>query len=119
MLQGEKNGLSFYRGGSPGGRVAILLHGLGATKEVWTASFPFLDKLWEEEQWIAPDLPGHGGSRGSPYPNSYGAYAAAVSSLVEPDSEVVILGHSLGGVIALALGSGWFGVNIQSVHAFR
>jgi len=63
---------------------------------------------------VVPDLPGHGGS--SPLPRySFDTLAAAVADAVRSDEELVVLGHSLGGVVALALASGSFGVQPRGV----
>lgn len=86
----------------------MLLHGLGATGEVWREVVP----RWPGS-WIVPDLPGHG--RSDPLTRySFGALAAAVAPAI-PDGPVAVLGHSLGGVVALALASGWFGVRVRAV----
>jgi len=64
--------------------------------------------------WLAPDLPGHGGSRPlSGY--TFDALAGAVAGLVGADTGTVVLGHSLGGVVGLALASGGFPVSVQAV----
>ena len=63
-----------------------------------------------------PDLPGHG--RSAPAPGacySFGGLAAAVATAVEPGVDLVVIGHSLGGAVALALASGWFGVQPSAV----
>ena len=84
------------RGGESGTTTVLLLHGLGATAEVWdglTAVLP--------GSWVAPDLPGHGAS--APLPDySFAAVAAAVADLVDP-AGTVVLGHSFGGVVGLHL----------------
>ncbi len=65
-------------------------------------------------RWVTPDLPGHG--RSSRLPRyTVGDLAAAVAASVPPASRVVVLGHSLGGVVALALASGAFGVPVSAV----
>jgi len=65
-------------------------------------------------RWVAPDLPGHGGSPpASTY--SFGGLAVAVAGVVQPGDDVVVIGHSLGGVVGLALASGWFGVRMRTV----
>ncbi|MFI1989003.1 alpha/beta fold hydrolase [Actinoplanes sp. NPDC020271] len=87
-------------GGGTGEPLLLLLHGLGATGDVWSAWSPLLEKHWPG-RWLAPDLPGHGNS--PPLPEySFDALAEAVAPLVEP-GRTVLLGHSLGGVVALAL----------------
>jgi pimeloyl-ACP methyl ester carboxylesterase len=100
-------------GAGSGEPVLLLLHGLGATADVWEGWRPVLAQRWPG-RWLAPDLPGHGGS--VPLPRySFGGLAAAVADLLDPAARTVVLGHSLGGVVGLALGSGWFGVAVDTV----
>lgn len=101
-------------GGPKGdGRVLVLLHGMGTTREVWRPLVRVLESEWEG-RWIAPDLRGHGRS---PRARSYslGEHALDVVETVRahvPDASMIsVLGHSMGGVIALALGSEWFGLH--------
>jgi pimeloyl-ACP methyl ester carboxylesterase len=99
--------------GGSGEPLAVLLHGLGATGDVWLGGRPGLEQRWPG-RWVAPDLPGHGGSPPlSAY--SFDGFAAAVAGAVPPGAEPVVLGHSLGGVVALALASGRFGVRVRAV----
>jgi len=101
------------QGGGAGEPVLLLLHGLGATGDVWDGWSALLDERWPG-RWMAPDLPGHGGS--DPLTRySFGAVAACVANLVQPADRVSVLGHSMGGVVGLALASGWFGVQVDSV----
>jgi pimeloyl-ACP methyl ester carboxylesterase len=91
----------------------MLLHGLGATGDVWSGWWPLLAGRWQGG-WLAPDLPGHGGSpRLAAY--TFDGFAAAVAGLVQPGTRVVVLGHSLGGVVGLALAGGGFPVRVQAV----
>jgi pimeloyl-ACP methyl ester carboxylesterase len=91
----------------------VLLHGLGATGDVWDGWRPLLARLWPG-RWLAPDLPGHGGS--PPLARyTFGGLAAAVAGAVQPGVRVVVLGHSLGGVVGLALADGSFPVHVQAV----
>ena len=65
-------------------------------------------------RWLAPDLPGHGGSR--PLASyTFGTLAAAVAGIAGAGARTVVLGHSLGGVVGLALASGAFAVPVQAV----
>jgi pimeloyl-ACP methyl ester carboxylesterase len=99
--------------GGDGQPLLLLLHGLGATAEVWEGWRPLLAERWPG-RWVAPDLPGHGGS--APLARySFGSLAAAVADLVGAADRTVVLGHSLGGVVGLALGSGWFGAGVDTV----
>jgi pimeloyl-ACP methyl ester carboxylesterase len=91
----------------------VLLHGLGATGDVWNAWRPLLAQRWPGS-WLAPDLPGHGGS--PPLPEySFGGLAEAVAVAVGSGASAVVLGHSLGGAVGLALAGGGFGVRVQAV----
>jgi pimeloyl-ACP methyl ester carboxylesterase len=101
--------------GGTGGPALLMLHGLGASAEVWNGLIPLVSERWRG-QWLAPDLPGHGRSAVL-RSYSYGSAAAAVSACLPPDEEVVVLGHSFGGVIGLVLASGWYGVRIRMVVA--
>ena len=99
--------------GGDDGPLLVLLHGLGATADVWRPLISRLPEAWGG-RWIAPDLPGHGGS--APLQRySFGTLASAVATTVGPAQPVTIVGHSLGGVIGLALASGWFGVSVETV----
>lgn len=91
-------------------RTLLLLHGLGATGAVWDPMRERLPDGWAHA--VAPDLEGHGAA-GWTDRYSFGAYAAHAAALVDPAHELVVLGHSMGGVVALALASGWFGVQPQ------
>src|SRR5262245_24980951 len=104
--------LRAHQGGS-GEPLLVLLHGLGATSDVWSRWRPLLPRRWPGA-WLAPDLPGHGGSE--PLAGySCGGVAAAVARIVPPAASIVVLGHSLGGVVGLALASGTFSVRVQAV----
>jgi pimeloyl-ACP methyl ester carboxylesterase len=62
---------------------------------------------------LAPDLPGHGGSRPlSRY--TFDELAAAIAGITA-DAPTVVLGHSLGGVVGLALASDAFSTPVQAV----
>ena len=97
--------LHVERGGN--GPLLVLLHGLGATGEVWQ------DVVSEwHGSWLVPDLPGHG--RSTPIERySFGSFAASIANVV-PREPVIVIGHSLGGVVGLALASGWFGVKVTT-----
>ena len=95
-----QNQLRVRHGGS-GEPVLLLLHGLGATSDVWNGWRSVLATEWPG-RWLAPDLPGHGGSAPSPT-YTFDGLASAVAEVVEDGSSTVVLGHSLGGVVGLAL----------------
>jgi pimeloyl-ACP methyl ester carboxylesterase len=107
----------FVRRGGGDGPALLLLHGLGATGDVWDGLIGLLPGHWPGS-WIAPDLPGHG--RSAPAPRnrySIGGLAAAVATVLEPDTPLVVFGHSLGGGVALALASGWYQVQPSATLA--
>jgi pimeloyl-ACP methyl ester carboxylesterase len=67
----------------------LLLHGLGATGDVWRGF-----------DGVAPDLPGHGSAEwAAPY--TFERHAQAVVELL--DGPTTVIGHSMGGVVALVL----------------
>jgi len=88
-------------GGSDDGPLLVLLHGLGATADVWLGVEALLDDAWDGG-WLSVDLPGHGRS---PWDTAYSfeEHAAAVAALLPQDRELVLMGHSMGGMVALAL----------------
>jgi pimeloyl-ACP methyl ester carboxylesterase len=93
--------------------VLVLLHGLGATGDVWNGWRPLLARRWPG-RWLAPDLPGHGGS--PPLAEyTFGGLAEAVAGLAGSGSPVVVLGHSLGGAVGLALAGDGFAVRVEAV----
>jgi pimeloyl-ACP methyl ester carboxylesterase len=85
----------------------VLLHGLGANGRVWDG--------WPQPRF-APDLPGHGSATALPA-YTFSTMAAAVAESLPVRRDVVILGHSLGGVIALELASGRYGIQVDRVVA--
>jgi pimeloyl-ACP methyl ester carboxylesterase len=110
-----ERGLWVESGGS-GAPVLLLLHGLGANAAVWEGLRPLLAARWKG-RWLAPDLSGHGRSwHRAPY--SLGTHAAEIAGLVAGGEDLVVLGHSMGGAVAMALASQWFGVSVRQVIAF-
>ncbi|GAA0950837.1 alpha/beta fold hydrolase [Kribbella koreensis] len=85
----------------------VLLHGLGATGRVWDG--------WPQPR-IAPDLPGHGSAPTLPR-YTFESMAGAVAEALPVREGLVVVGHSLGGVIGLELASGRYGVQVDRVVA--
>ena len=88
------------------GDVVLFLHGLGCVKENFAG-------LWDAPELqdaalLAPDLPGHGSSRGSPSETwSMEGMTAAVSDLLRArklhDHRLHVVVHSMGGAVGLLL----------------
>ncbi|MDO3705907.1 alpha/beta hydrolase [Micromonospora sp. C28SCA-DRY-2] len=97
-----------------GGRpLLLLLHGMGATGEVWLPWAPLLERRWAG-RWLAPDLAGHGWS--PPLPRySFAGLAGQVAGGLKPGDRLVVLGHSLGGVVGLALAARTAGLTVDAV----
>jgi 3-oxoadipate enol-lactonase len=83
-----------FEGGE--GPPLLLVHGFGGA--AW--NFSELAPLLAGKRLIIPDLPGHGGSSPLPAPTLAG-FADVLAQLL--DGPVDVLGHSLGGVVALRL----------------
>ncbi len=88
-------------GGAADGPLLVLLHGLGGTAEVWRGVEALLPGAWAGG-WLNVDLPGHG--RSAPAASySFDAQARLVAEALPADRDLVLLGHSMGGMVALAL----------------
>lgn len=101
----QSDGIAFERGGE-GGTLLVLIHGLAATARVWAPMLEQAPRRWRGRS-IAPDLRGHGGSaQGASY--AVADYAADIAGLIDRvgATSVTLLGHSMGGVIALTLAGG-------------
>jgi pimeloyl-ACP methyl ester carboxylesterase len=91
--------LRWFEGGH--GPPIVLLHGFGGAATNWTLVAPGLLPLGRV---LVPDLPGHGGSSALPAPShTLDPVADRVAALL--DEPAYVVGHSLGGVVALRLAS--------------
>lgn len=83
----------------------VLIHGLGGNREVWTE---FSKHIRKDHTVLSVDLPGHGDSKSSSVPLKEGAadldaIGVDIAKLIRKQKiePVVIVGHSLGGAIAV------------------
>ncbi|MEW6454462.1 MAG: alpha/beta fold hydrolase [Pseudomonadota bacterium] len=98
-----------------GAPMLVLLHGLGANGAVWE-QFASLLTRWPG-QILIPDLRGHGLSpRGDRYAES--DHADDVAALLQDSSDIYIVGHSMGGMIALLLAAPSRKLRVRAVFAF-
>jgi pimeloyl-ACP methyl ester carboxylesterase len=89
--------LRWFEGGE--GAPILLLHGFGGAASNWTLVAPRLLPLGHV---LVPDLPGHGGSSALPAPaETLDPFADRAAELL--DGPALLVGHSLGGVVALRL----------------
>lgn len=105
----------YFRTGGSGETTFLLLHGLGATGEVWRETQNIIDEK-KLGRWVIPDMRGHGKSE---WAKSYGLgeHSFDIASLVKNRKKIIIVGHSMGGLIALSIATGWFGIEIAGVVA--
>jgi pimeloyl-ACP methyl ester carboxylesterase len=81
-------------------RSALLLHGFGGDAQTWAALSALLER--RGVSITAPDLPGHGMSRDEAV--DFAALVAPLGALLLSGSEPVeLVGHSLGGAVAVAM----------------
>jgi pimeloyl-ACP methyl ester carboxylesterase len=95
-LHGQR--YSYRMAGS--GSTVVLLHGIASSSVTWERVMP---RLIDHHTVIAPDLLGHGASAKPRGDYSLGAYANLLRDLLDSigQYQVTIVGHSLGGGVAL------------------
>jgi len=88
--------------GPPNRQVALLIHGWSSS---WYAMSPLLGLLSQRFRTIAVDLPGYGESPPLPRRVTIPLYADILADFVElvTDGPVVLVGHSMGGMISLTM----------------
>ena len=94
-------GMRYFVGGAAGLPV-VLVHGWTGAAANWVELAPLLA---QRHRVLVPDLPGHGGSSPLPAAPNLDAYADRVSMVAEREGMLpaVVVGHSLGGLVALRL----------------
>lgn len=82
--------------------LAILIHGWSSSHY---AMSPLLPALNQRYHCLAVDLPGYGQSPALPQPVSITAYADLIAGLIQSitNKPVVLIGHSMGGMISLTV----------------
>jgi pimeloyl-ACP methyl ester carboxylesterase len=80
----------------------LLIHGMGGRWETWLAN---ISTLGEHYRVIAVDLPGFGRSEPLPAGADFGGYPRVLEDLLDDlgIASVAVFGHSLGGLVSLAL----------------
>jgi 3-oxoadipate enol-lactonase len=84
------------------GHPVVLVHGLGGAASNWVEIAPALAR---GRRVLVPDLPGHGGSSPLPGATTLSPFADVVAALAEREElgRAAVVGHSMGGVVALRL----------------
>jgi pimeloyl-ACP methyl ester carboxylesterase len=87
---------------SGSGPPLVLVHGLGGSSANWAELAPALAR---SRHVLALDLPGHGGSAPLPAAPTLAPFAGAVAAVLAQErvAPAPVVGHSLGGAVALRL----------------
>lgn len=95
----EKTSLAYIEAGS-GDQTLIFIHGLGSYLPAWNKNF---NELSQKYHCIAVDLPGYGKSSKGNYDYSMTYFAGIIKEFIDKKKldNVVLVGHSMGGQIAL------------------
>jgi len=85
-----------------GPHTLLFVHGLGSYLKAWNKNIEVLSKSY---RCIAIDLPGYGKSSQGDYPYDMEFFAQSVANFIEAQQldQPTLLGHSMGGQIALTL----------------
>jgi pimeloyl-ACP methyl ester carboxylesterase/CRP-like cAMP-binding protein len=88
--------------GPSSAQVALLIHGWSSS---WYALSPLLPMMSKRFSCVAVDLPGYGNSPPFPKRATIIAYADLLAEMIRSltDMPVVLIGHSMGGMISLTL----------------
>jgi esterase len=96
-----------FPGDRPGGRLALVLHGILGSHKNWRTFTRVLARRLPGWRFALLDLRNHGDSSGAPGPHTLAACADDLERLAEElgASPEVVIGHSFGGKVALELGA--------------
>ena len=99
-IQGQD--IHFVEAGKRGRQIALLIHGWSSS---WYAMSPLLGSLSQRFHCIAIDLPGYGKSPAFEDRITIPKYVDLLANLIEAisDGPVVLVGHSMGGMISITL----------------
>jgi pimeloyl-ACP methyl ester carboxylesterase len=88
--------------GRPNRQIALLIHGWSSS---WYAMSPLVGLVSQRFRAVAIDLPGYGASPPLPERATIPAYVEVLANFIErvSDGPVVLIGHSMGGMISLTL----------------
>ncbi len=88
--------------GRPNRQIALLIHGWSSS---WYAMSPLVGLLSQRFRAVAVDLPGYGASPPLPERATISGYVEVLANFIErvSDGPVVLVGHSMGGMISLTL----------------
>ena len=102
MYTVNQQSIHVWEEGEPGKQVALLIHGWSSS---WFAISPLLPILRTRYHCMAVDLPGYGQSPRGNERVSIDAYADMLAELLHQvtDQPAVLIGHSMGGMIALTM----------------
>jgi pimeloyl-ACP methyl ester carboxylesterase len=94
------NRLRYFVGGE--GAPVVLVHGFAGAATNWVEIAPLLAR---SHRVLVPDLPGHGHSDALPSTPGLAAFADRIAAVAELEGMLPahVVGHSLGGVVALRL----------------
>ena len=83
---------------APAGRTVLFLHGIGGNRDSFAAELPRLAGSWRALAW---DMPGYGASP-PVVPLTFEALARAVVAVLDAErsERAVLVGHSMGGMVA-------------------
>jgi len=88
-----------YAFGGSGPRTVLFLHGIGGNRDSFIDQLPRLTRDWRALSW---DMPGYGISPAIEPPLTFEALAESVITVLDAEGAdgAVLVGHSLGGMIA-------------------